>query len=259
MTRYDEVLASLRQAYDRAAAAREAAAGMKSEWKIAERDTFLRRLHAESARTLLEIGAGTGQDSVFFRDNGLVVTATDLSPEMIEMCRAKGLEAYVMDLLHLDFPPASFDAAYALNCLLHVPNADLPAVLEAISRVIRPSGLFFLGVYGGESREGPLETDTHVPPRFFALRTDDELLRYVEPFFEVVDFRVLALERPSWSFQSLTLRRRDRPMVVSSPRRTLSRSAQRPHASPPPVDQESRRSAASGPRQADVPRSPGPG
>jgi ubiquinone/menaquinone biosynthesis C-methylase UbiE len=62
---------------------------------------------------LLEVGAGTGQDSIFFQVNGLAVAATDLSPGMVESCRRKGLEAYVMDLKDLSFPAESFDAAYA--------------------------------------------------------------------------------------------------------------------------------------------------
>jgi SAM-dependent methyltransferase len=33
---------------------------------------------------LLELGAGTGQDSLFFQENGLAVVATDLSPRMVE-------------------------------------------------------------------------------------------------------------------------------------------------------------------------------
>jgi SAM-dependent methyltransferase len=48
-----------------------------------------------------------------------------------------------MDFLHLDFPAGSFDAVYALNCLLHVPNADLPEVLAAIRAVLRPGQLHF--------------------------------------------------------------------------------------------------------------------
>jgi SAM-dependent methyltransferase len=208
MTRYDDVLAPLREAYDRGAATREAAAGQKSGWKFAERDAFLTRLKAEGPRTLLEIGAGTGQDSVFFRDNGLDVIATDLSPEMVAICRQKGLDARVMDFLHLEFAPASFDAVYALNCLLHVPNADLPAVLSAIRGVLRPGGIFWVGVYGGEEREGPLERDKHDPPRFFSLRTDDQIQRFVRPYFEIIDFHVVELEPPSWNFQSLTLRAR---------------------------------------------------
>ncbi len=206
--RYEDVLASLREAYDRGAVEREAAGGQKSDWKIAERDAFRARLEAEGSRTLLEIGAGTGQDSAFFRDNGLSVVATDLSPEMVAICREKGLDARVMDFLHLDFAPASFDAVYALNCLLHVPNADMPAVLSAIRGVLRPRGLFWIGVYGGVEREGPLENDKHVPPRFFALRTDDQIRRCVRSYFEIVDFHVVRLEPRSWDFQSLTLRNR---------------------------------------------------
>jgi hypothetical protein len=30
-----------------------------------------------------------------------------------------------------------------------VPNAELLAVLASVARVLRPGGLFFLGVYGG--------------------------------------------------------------------------------------------------------------
>lgn len=204
--RYDDVLASLREAYDRGAAAREAASGMKTDWKIAERAGFLDRLRAGGARTLLEIGAGTGQDSAFFHDSGLTVTATDLSPQMVEMCLAKGIDAHVMDFLHLDFPRASFDAVFGLNCLLHVPNADLPTVLGAIRGLMRSGGLFFLGVYGGVSREGPLEDDEHVPPRFFSLRTDEQI-RELRPYLETVDFHTLKVGRRGSVFQSLTLRR----------------------------------------------------
>lgn len=126
----------------------------KNPWKLAERDAFLQRLRDQRCTRLLELGAGTGQDSLYFQNQGLKVLATDLSPTMVAYCRDKGIDARVMDFLHLDFPPASFDAVYALNCLLHVPNPDLPAVLRAIREVLRPGGLFFLGVYGGQAKEG---------------------------------------------------------------------------------------------------------
>jgi SAM-dependent methyltransferase len=201
--RYQDVIGPLRTAYDAGADFRD---GMvKAPWKLAERSAFRDRLVAGGARRLLEIGAGTGQDSVAFRDGGLAVVAVDLSPAMVASCTAKGLEAYVMDFLHLDFPPASFDAVYALNCLLHVPNADLPAVLATIRTVLRPGGLFFLGVYGGpESGEGTLDDDRHDPPRFFSWRTDEQLQDFVRPVFEIVDFHRIKVHGDYW-FQSLTL------------------------------------------------------
>jgi len=201
--RYADVLASLRAAYEGGAAERDRTA--KAPWKLAERERFLERLRAEGCARLLEIGAGTGQDSVYFRDSGLDVVATDLSPAMVDRCREKGLDARVVDFLHLDFAPGSFDAAYAFNCLLHVPNADLPAVLRAVHGVLCLGGLFFVGVYGGEPREGPAANDHHVPPRFFASRTDEQLQRYAGESFDVVDFHVV--EPGGLHFQSLTLRR----------------------------------------------------
>jgi hypothetical protein len=41
--------------------------------------------------------------------------------------------------LRLDFPAGSFDAVYAKNCLLHVPNHDLPAVLAVVGAILRPA------------------------------------------------------------------------------------------------------------------------
>jgi SAM-dependent methyltransferase len=121
-----------------------------------------------------------------------------------------------MDFLHLDFPAGSFDAVFAMNCLLHVPNHDLPAVLAAIQAVLRPGGLFFIGVYGGtESAEGPIDNDEHVPPRFCSWRTDDQLLGFATTArFHVVDFHPVDIGR-GYHFQSLTLRRAD-PVGTSS-------------------------------------------
>ena len=203
--RYTEVLGPLREAYDGRAAWRDGQA--KEAWKLAERRAFGDRL-APGAR-LLEVGAGTGQDSVYFREQGFAVVATDLSPAMVELCRTKGIEAHVMDFLHLDFPPSSFDAVFAMNCLLHVPNHDLPAVLAAIRAVLRPGGLFFVGVYGvyggNESAEGPAVSDEHAPPRFFSWRTDEQLLDFAAAWFDVVDFHPVDAGR-GYRFQSLTLR-----------------------------------------------------
>jgi len=183
----DNLVDRLRESYDNGAAQRDG--HTKEAWKVAERAAFHDLLKAEGAQRLLEIGAGTGQDSLFFQEQGLQVVAVDLSPAMVQRCRAKGIDARVMDFWRLEFPPASFDAAYALNCLLHVPNAQLPAVLEGIRAVMRPGGLFFLGVYGGsESREGVEPDDNHQPPRFFSWRTDEQIVAFAEASFEVQEF-----------------------------------------------------------------------
>src|SRR5947208_6773177 len=141
--RWDDVRADLLRAYEGAADQRDAM--VKSPWKLGQRRAFRDRLRAEGRTRLLEVGAGTGQDSRYFQQEGLDVVAVDLSPAMVARCRAKGLDARVMDVAHLDLPPASFDAAYAMNSLLHVPNADLPDVLAAIRAVLRTGGMLCFG------------------------------------------------------------------------------------------------------------------
>jgi SAM-dependent methyltransferase len=194
-SRYDDVLPSLRATYNAGAAERD---GMvKEQFKLDERLVFLDRLRVVEAKTLLEIGAGTGQDSVFFGSAGLSVVAVDLAPEMVARCRDKGLEAYERDVLNLGFEPARFDAVYSMNCLVHVPNADLPAALRAIRTVLVPGGLFFMGVWGGPSSEG-------TTPIFRVRRTDKEIFEYVSELFEVVDFHTVE-DGDGRHFQSLTL------------------------------------------------------
>ena len=202
MVRYGDVVGDLRRAYDGGAERRDSLA--MPPWKLAERRTFLDRVRAEGGRRLLEVGAGTGHDAAFFAAEGLEVVATDLSPAMVELCRAKGIDARVMDVLGLEFPRASFDAIYTVNCLLHVPDADLPAVLADLSGLLRPVGLMYLGVWGGEDREGPLDNDEHEPPRFFAWRTDEQIQDYVSSHFTILDFHTVALRGDR--YQSLTLR-----------------------------------------------------
>jgi hypothetical protein len=100
--------------------------------------------------------------------------------------------------------------ARLLEILLHVPNRDLPSVLAAVRLVLRPGGLFFVGVYGGEEgSEGALDDDGHAPPRFFSWRTDEQLLGFAaEAGFDLVDFHPVDSGR-GYRFQSLTLRRPD--------------------------------------------------
>lgn len=204
---FQRIRDDLRRAYDGAADQRDRRD--KQQWKLAERAAFLRRLEAANSTRLLELGAGTGQDSAFFARHGLDVLATDLSPAMVARCRDKGLDARVLDFSRLDLPAESFDAAYAMNCLLHVPNANLPAVLSAIAGVLRPGGLFFLGVYGGgrEPEEGPAEWDDHVPARFFSWRTDDQITQFASESFDIIDFHVTQADT-DYRFQSLTLQPR---------------------------------------------------
>jgi SAM-dependent methyltransferase len=203
---YEQLLPKLRKAYDRAVDEREGK--KRPQWKDEIRASFLEMLKDEGKRSLLEIGAGTGVDSMFFQDNDIKVICTDLSPENIRSCVEKGLEAYEMDFLNLEFPSQSFDSAYAMNCLLHVPSQDFSNVLKIIRDLLKPSGLFYLGQYGGQDSEGTWPKDHYKPKRFFSFLSDDRIRQVAVEFFTIIEFtkNFLANEE-DLHFQSLFLRR----------------------------------------------------
>jgi SAM-dependent methyltransferase len=126
---------------------------------------------------------------------------------MVERCRALGLVAHVMDVADLRFPPGAFGAVYAMNCLVHVPKAQLRGVLEGIRRVLEPGGLFYLGLYGGREFEGVWEGDHFEPKRFFCHHPDEDLRVRVGEVFDLESFQRIAHGWNGLHFQSLILRR----------------------------------------------------
>ena len=189
--------------------ARSRDAGEQAVWKLTLRELFMERLLAEQASRMLEIGAGPGKDSRFFAAHGLQTTASDLSPSMAGLCHEKGLPACTADLYWLPFAPLQFDAVWSMNCLLHVPRADLKEVLRSIHWVLRPGGLFHFGAYGGIDHEGIYEQDHLRPQRYFSFLTDDHIREIVKLFFQIESFKTIPVpEEKTLHFQSLILRRR---------------------------------------------------
>lgn len=91
------------------------------------------------ARRVLEVGAGPGEFAERLGcDLGAEVIAVDLSPRMVELARARGIDARLGDVQELEFEDGAFDCAVAAWMLYHVP--DLDRGLGQLSRVLRPGG-----------------------------------------------------------------------------------------------------------------------
>lgn len=93
--------------------------------------------------TVLELGAGLGEASVWFATRGAHVVSTDLSGGMLRLVRrvaarhGTSVHAVQMDGAVLALPDASVDVVYGANVLHHV---DTAACLHEVHRVLRPGG-----------------------------------------------------------------------------------------------------------------------
>lgn len=90
-------------------------------------------------RNVLEVGPGPGELSSRMMDElGASVVALDTSERMVELARARGVDARVGDIQSLPFADASFDTVVAAWMLYHVP--DLDRGLAEVARVLLPGG-----------------------------------------------------------------------------------------------------------------------
>jgi len=202
---WKKIKKNLVKTYDKYA--KERTGGKQQVWKRRERKEFLLYLEKEKKKTLLEIGAGTGVDSLYFQIHNLDVTAIDISPEMVRFCKKRGLRAFVLDFCYIHRLKKTYDAVYALNCLMHVPKADFERLLKRIRTILKPSGLFYLGMYGGNDFEGILQDDYYEPKRFFSFYQTEDILAIVQRNFKLEYFRHITPWKEGGTFQSMILRK----------------------------------------------------
>jgi SAM-dependent methyltransferase len=95
---------------------------------------------AERPRRVLEVGGGEGELAERIQNElGAEVVGVDQSKGMVEVQRAKGIDARVGDAQQLPFDDGEFDVAVAAWMLYHV--ADLDQTLGELARVLKPGGV----------------------------------------------------------------------------------------------------------------------
>ena len=114
---------------------------------------FWRHLARRIGGRVLELGCGTGRITVPVGRTGVPVVGVDRSADMLERARRRarraGLSARVSlvrgDIRSLPFRPETrFDLVMAPYGILQslIRESDLMATLHAVSRVVRPGGVF---------------------------------------------------------------------------------------------------------------------
>lgn len=110
--------------------------------------TLLGPLYAERrADSIVELGCGTGKNTIFLAQLGNSVQAFDFSPGMLEQAKAK-VDAGNVTFSQVDLTapwPCADGAATLLVCNLVLEHiADLNFIFAQASRVLEPGGRFFI-------------------------------------------------------------------------------------------------------------------
>lgn len=174
--------------------------------RVRQRDTFVRHLSSQKRTSLLEVGTGPGRDAAAFVAAGLCVAGVDLSVENARRCRDLGVDARAASVVELPFADRSFDAAWTMSTLLHLPDDLFDAALDELSRVLVPSSPAAIGVWGGDDWEGEIEGEDFGPDRYFRFRSDLRLRELLARHGTVEEFTTWTREGGGHRYQWCVLR-----------------------------------------------------
>jgi SAM-dependent methyltransferase len=162
------------------------------------------------AGKVLELGAGQGQDSRFFAEQGYEVVSTDLEQKALDLGKKKlpaALSSRVA-IQQLDiattfpFEDAMFEGVYAHLALHYFDSATTQRIFDEIGRVLKPGGVLAFLV---NSTSDPEKSGIQLESNFYQ---DD---KFAKRFFDVesaaqftVHFSTILLDNNGETYKDMT-------------------------------------------------------
>ena len=116
--------------------------------------------------TLLDLGAGLGQDSAYFSDLGYVVTSTDLNTDKLAILASNKFQVRAVDLREkLPFEDVSYDVVYAHLSLHYFNLVTTCQIFDEIHRVLKPGG--FLAFFTNSTDDPEYNSGMLIEPDYF--------------------------------------------------------------------------------------------
>jgi len=112
-----------------------------------------------AGKRVLEVGFGEGYGANYLAETAEEVVGVDIASGNIPRATAKyprpNLRFLQMEGTTLDFPDESFDVVGSFQVIEHIPEAQLPAYLTEIRRVLKPGGVFCVSTLNLEHNMKP--------------------------------------------------------------------------------------------------------
>lgn len=102
---------------------------------------------------VLDLGCGSGRDTLYLLEAGCYVTPMDGS---VTMCSLAEIHTDT-EVLHMTFEEMEFDEVFdgiwASASLLHVPKKDMERILRKVSNALVPGGILYMSFQYGDGEE----------------------------------------------------------------------------------------------------------
>jgi SAM-dependent methyltransferase len=123
------------------------------DYKPMDRELLTRFANAVAGRgRVCDLGCGPGQVARFLKAHKVDVFGVDVSAGMVQQASAANptIQFQQGDMRHLDVQDASLAGIAAFYSIIHIPQAELPAVFKELHRVLQPDGLLLLTFHRGD-------------------------------------------------------------------------------------------------------------
>ncbi len=130
----------------------------------------------------LDLGCGTGTNSIYLAQCGLAVVGVDFSPTAIELAREKArkagavIEFRIGDVTHLDFLREPFDFVLDIGCFHSLDATGRTRYARYLAQITHTGSKFLLWAFDGRSPFGvgvtPKEVQQAFAPHFAVNRVE---------------------------------------------------------------------------------------
>lgn len=103
-------------------------------------------LKNKKIKTILDLGCGSGRDSMFFTKKGFEVVSLDIfiNASQQEKLKKAGIKFMNKDIKNIKFKPKSFDVIYAHLSLHYFDDKTTDKVLNNLYNILKPGGYIFI-------------------------------------------------------------------------------------------------------------------
>ena len=160
---------------------------------------YAKILKKKKYKTVLDLGCGTGRNTIYLAKQGFLVYALDISKTGVAITKKKAklldlknIKFKVADMKHTSYPNNYFDAVVCMFTLSHGLLKDNQDAIDEIYRILKPKGMLITELMSvkdkscgrGEKIEkgtflGGMEDDKHMMHHYF---TKEEIKKLLSKF-----------------------------------------------------------------------------